>query len=236
MCGIVGYVGPEQALPILIDGLRTLGYRGYDSAGVGLIDDGQRRQLSVLKRAGKLERLEEALASEPVSGRVGIGHTRWATHGEPTDANAHPHLDCDGRVAVIHNGIVENFPELRARLSKEGHTFRSETDTECIAHLLETHIGDGLVAAVRATVSELEGAYAIVALSTDEPDLIVGAKVASPLVVGLGETENLLASDIPALLSRARSVVPVEGGQIVETRAARVRVSTFDGEEVAVEP
>jgi glucosamine--fructose-6-phosphate aminotransferase (isomerizing) len=220
-----------------LDGLRTLGYRGYDSAGVGLIDGAQQNpELSVLKRAGKLDRLEEALGAEPVSGTVGIGHTRWATHGEPSDANAHPHLDCGGRVAVIHNGIIENFPELRARLSKEGHTFRSETDTECIAHLLEAHAGDGLAAAVRRTVAELQGAYAIVALSLDEPDLIVGAKMASPLVVGLAKGENLLASDIPALLARTRSVVPVEEGQIVEVRADGVRVSTFDGTEVAVTP
>ena len=237
MCGIVGYVGSEQALPILLGGLRTLGYRGYDSAGVSVIDGAQRQpQLSVLKRAGKLDRLEEALGAEQVSGSVGIGHTRWATHGEPTDANAHPHLDCGGRVAVIHNGIIENFPELRARLAKEGHTFRSDTDTECIAHLLEAHAGDGLTAAVRRTVEELQGAYAIVAMSLDEPDLIVGAKMASPLVVGLAERENLLASDIPALLARTRSVVPVEEGQIVEVRADGVRVSTFDGTEVAVTP
>jgi glucosamine--fructose-6-phosphate aminotransferase (isomerizing) len=237
MCGIVGYVGSEQALPILLGGLRTLGYRGYDSAGVSVIDGAQRQpELSVLKRAGKLDRLEEALGAEAVSGSVGIGHTRWATHGEPTDANAHPHLDCGGRVAVIHNGIIENFPELRARLAKEGHTFRSDTDTECIAHLLEAHAGDGLTAAVRRTVEELQGAYAIVAMSLDEPDLIVGAKMASPLVVGLAEGENLLASDIPALLARTRSVVPVEEGQIVEVRADGVRVSTFDGTEVAVTP
>src|SRR5213078_2050769 len=172
VCGIVGYVGSEQALPILVGGLRTLGYRGYDSAGIGLIDGAE---LSVVKRAGKLDRLEEALATHPVSGTTGIGHTRWATHGEPSDANAHPHLDCGGRVAVIHNGIIENFPELRARLAKEGHTFRSDTDTECIAHLLEAHAGDGLAAAVRGTVAELQGAYAIVAMSLDEPDLIVGA-------------------------------------------------------------
>ena len=241
MCGIVGYVGSEQALPILLDGLRTLGYRGYDSAGVGLIEG---TELSVVKRAGKLDRLVEALAAQqepeqelqPASGNVGIGHTRWATHGEPSDANAHPHLDCGGRIAVIHNGIIENFPELRGRLAKEGHTFRSDTDTECIAHLLEEHSDDGLAAAVRRTVQELEGAYAIVAVSLDEPDLIVGAKVASPLVVGLAEGENLLASDIPALLARTRSVVPVEENQLVEVRADGVRISTFDGAEVSVTP
>src|SRR5436853_6008970 len=162
MCGIVGYVGPDEALPIVLEGLRRLEYRGYDSAGVALSNG----RLEVVKRAGKLAALEEALSRGTApAGRTGMGHTRWATHGAPTDGNAHPHLDCGGRIAVIHNGIIENFPELRARLAKEGHTFRSDTDTECIAHLLEEHSGDGLAAAVRRTVQELEGAYAIVAVS-----------------------------------------------------------------------
>ncbi|MDP9295407.1 MAG: glutamine--fructose-6-phosphate transaminase (isomerizing) [Actinomycetota bacterium] len=237
MCGIVGYVGPEEALPILLDGLRRLGYRGYDSAGVGVIGAAQQTlELSVVKRAGKLDRLEEALESTSAAGTTGLGHTRWATHGEPTDANAHPHLDCTGRTAVIHNGIIENFTGLRARLTKEGHTFASDTDTECIAHLLEEHMEEGLVGAVRSAVRELEGAYAIVALSVDEPGLIVGAKVSSPLVVGLGERENLLASDIPAVLPRTRTVIPVEENQVVEVRAASVRISTFDGVEIEPEP
>ncbi|HLE45261.1 MAG TPA: glutamine--fructose-6-phosphate aminotransferase, partial [Methylomirabilota bacterium] len=189
MCGIVGYVGPDEALPIILEGLRRLEYRGYDSAGVALIDGG----LTVVKRAGKLDELVRALeAGDPPSGTVGMGHTRWATHGEPSDRNAHPHLDCRGRIAVIHNGIIENFAALRAGLEKRGHTLVSDTDTECIAHLIEER-GDGdLAGAVRATVSELEGAYAIVVLSLDQPDVVVGAKVSSPLVVGLGEGENVL--------------------------------------------
>jgi glucosamine--fructose-6-phosphate aminotransferase (isomerizing) len=233
MCGIVGYVGEAEALPILLDGLQSLGYRGYDSAGVGVIGGGG---LEVVKRAGKLERLQEALESEEVSGTTGIGHTRWATHGEPSDLNAHPHLDCGGGIAVIHNGIIENFSELRRRLLKEGHRLVSETDTECISHLIEEHRSEGLAGAVRSAVRELEGAYAIVAISTDEPDLIVGAKVASPLVVGVGEGEHLLASDIPALLPRTRTVVPVEENQLVEVRAGGVRISTFDGADVEPRP
>ena len=231
MCGIVGYVGPDEALPIILEGLRRLEYRGYDSAGVALIDGG----LTVVKRAGKLDELVRALEAGPSpSGTVGMGHTRWATHGEPSDRNAHPHLDCRGRIAVIHNGIIENFAALRAGLEKRGHTLVSDTDTECIAHLIEERGEGDLAGAVRATVSELEGAYAIVVLSLDQPDVVVGAKVSSPLVVGLGEGENILASDIPAVLSRTRTVVPVEEGQVVEVRADRVTVTDFEGN--AVEP
>ncbi len=233
MCGIVGYVGREEALPIVLEGLRRLEYRGYDSAGVALLD----ATLQVVKRAGKLEELERALAggSRP-SGSVGIGHTRWATHGEPTDHNAHPHVDCRGRIAVIHNGIIENFAELRALLEKDGHRFASETDTECIAHLIEDRYRGDLGEAVRAAVRELAGAYAIVVLCLDEPDVVVGAKVSSPLVVGLGEGENLLASDIPALLPRTRRVVPVEEGQVVEVRREGVRITDFQGAELPWQP
>jgi glucosamine--fructose-6-phosphate aminotransferase (isomerizing) len=237
MCGIVGYAGFQEALPILLDGMRSLGYRGYDSSGVGVIGAAQQTlELSVVKRAGKLDRLEEALKSTSATGTTGVGHTRWATHGPPSDENAHPHLDCGGRIAVIHNGIIENFSELRARLAKEGHTLSSETDTECIAHLLESRMQDGLAAAVRSAVRELEGAFAIVALSLDEPGLIVGAKVSSPLIVGMGENENLLASDIPAVLPLTRTVVPIEEGQMVEVRAESVRVTTFAGREVQPVP
>src|SRR6266540_5440505 len=162
MCGIVGYIGRDEALPIILEGLRRLEYRGYDSAGVAIVDGG----LAVVKRAGKLDELLRALeAGDRLSGTVGMGHTRWATHGQPTDANAHPHVDCGGRIAVIHNGIIENFAELRAGLEKRGHTLVYETDTECIAHLIEEHADGDLAEAVRATVKELEGAYAIVVLS-----------------------------------------------------------------------
>lgn len=225
MCGIVGYIGNDEALPIILDGLHRLEYRGYDSAGVALLDG----ELTVIKQSGKLDRLEEVLGEDRSRASVGMGHTRWATHGEPTEANAHPHLDCHERIAVIHNGIIENYVELRTTLEKEGHSMRSDTDTECIAHLVAKNHTGSLADAVRATVRELEGAYAIVVLSLDEPDVIVGAKISSPLIVGLGENENLLASDIPAVLSRTRTVIPVEEGQVVEVRRDGVVVTDFDG-------
>src|SRR6266542_214276 len=171
MCGIVGYVGPDEALPILLEGLRRLEYRGYDSAGVAVIDG----SLAVVKRAGKLANLEAALAQTAgIQGTVGMGHTRWATHGPPTDGNAHPHVDCSGTMAVIHNGIIENFQDLRERLAKSGHVLASETDTECVAHLLEEAYDGDLVEAVRAVVTQLVGAYALVVMSAQEPDVIVG--------------------------------------------------------------
>jgi glucosamine--fructose-6-phosphate aminotransferase (isomerizing) len=232
MCGIVGYVGPDQALPVILEGLRRLEYRGYDSAGVALLD----HDLAVVKRAGKLAELDRSLAeTPPPAGTVGMGHTRWATHGPPTDRNAHPHEDCGGRVAVIHNGIVENFAALRADLEKRGHTLLSDTDTEAVAHLIEEQEGS-LPDRVRAAARELEGAYALVVISLDEPDVIVGVKVSSPLIVGLGDGENMLASDIPAVLSRTRRVLPLAENQVVEVRADSVRVTDFDGRDIAAEP
>jgi glucosamine--fructose-6-phosphate aminotransferase (isomerizing) len=225
MCGIVGYVGPDDALPIILEGLRRLEYRGYDSAGVALLDGG----LAVVKKAGKLAELERELSERAApTGGVGMGHTRWATHGEPSDRNAHPHTDCHGRIAVIHNGIIENFPALRAGLEERGHTLRSDTDTEAVAHLIEEREGP-IVDRVREVVRELEGAYALVVCSTDEPDVIVGVKVSSPLVVGLGDGENLLASDIPAALQRTRTVIPMDEGDVVELRASGVRITSIDG-------
>src|ERR671918_122479 len=232
MCGIVGYVGPDRALPIILEGLRRLEYRGYDSSGVALLDG----DLTVVKRAGKLSELDAALDDRRApSGTVGIGHTRWATHGAPTNVNAHPHTDCDGRIAVIHNGIVENHAELRAGLEKRGHAMRSDTDTEVVAHMLEERSGS-LPDRVREVVRELEGAFALVVVSAHHPDVIVGVKVSSPLVVGLGERENVLASDIPAVLERTRRVLPVAERRVVEVRADAIRVTDFDGAEVAVEP
>ena len=232
MCGIVGYVGPDRALPIILEGLRRLEYRGYDSSGVALLDG----DLTVVKRAGKLSELDAALDDRRApSGTVGIGHTRWATHGAPTNVNAHPHTDCDGRIAVIHNGIVENHAELRAGLEKRGHGMRSDTDTEVVAHMLEERSGS-LPDRVREVVRELEGAFALVVVSAHDPDVIVGVKVSSPLVVGLGERENVLASDIPAVLERTRRVLPVAERRVVEVRADAIRVTDFDGAEVAVEP
>jgi glucosamine--fructose-6-phosphate aminotransferase (isomerizing) len=233
MCGIVGYVGPDEALPIILEGLRRLEYRGYDSAGVAIVDGG----LSVVKRAGKLAQLEDALTrGRAPNGTVGMGHTRWATHGEPNDANAHPHTDCDGRIAVIHNGIVENFTELRAGLEKDGHRLRSATDTECIAHMLEDAFDGDLVAAVRTVVARLDGAYAMVALALDRPDRLVGVKVSSPLVVGLGDGETLLASDIPAVLERTKTVIPIDENRIVDVTSAGVTITDLDGNVVDAEP
>jgi len=233
MCGIVGYIGPDEALPIILEGLQRLEYRGYDSAGVALLNG----DITVIKQSGKLEKLREVLDDQgSPSSTIGMGHTRWATHGEPSDGNAHPHLDCAGRIAVIHNGIVENFLELRARLEKDGHALESQTDTECIAHLIEERYEGDLVAAVRAVVGELEGAYALVAMSVDEPGHIVGVKVSSPLVVGLGDGENILASDIPAVLGRTTSVVAVEEGWIVDVTRDGVSFSDFEGNEVHPEP
>ena len=232
MCGIVGYVGPDQALPIVLEGLRRLEYRGYDSAGVAMLDGG----LSIVKRAGKLSELETALeAVGAVPGSVGMGHTRWATHGAPTDSNAHPHTDCAGRIAVIHNGIIENFTELRSDLEKRGHVLASETDTEVVAHLIEDKQGV-LADRVRETVTQLEGAYALVVLGMDDPDVIVGVRVSSPLIVGLGHGENVLASDIPAVLQKTRTVLPIDEHQVVEVRADRVRVTDLDGKEVQTGP
>ena len=233
MCGIVAYVGPEEALPIVLEGLRRLEYRGYDSAGVAVVGDGG---LAVVRRAGRLAALDAALeAAAAPRGTTAVGHTRWATHGAPTDANAHPHRDCTERIAVIHNGIVENHAELRADLEERGHAFRSDTDTEVVAHLLEETSGP-LADRVRSVTGRLRGAYALVVVSADDPGLVVGAKVSSPLVVGLGEGETLLASDIPALLDRTRRVVPLEEGQVAELRVDGVRITDLSGAIVATEP
>jgi glucosamine--fructose-6-phosphate aminotransferase (isomerizing) len=235
MCGIVGYAGPDEALPIILEGLERLEYRGYDSAGVAILDGG----LSVEKKAGKVQDLQKEISEGvPPPGRVGMGHTRWATHGAPTDRNAHPQVDCHGRIAVIHNGIIENFAEIRAELESAGHTFTSDTDTECVAHLVEAACreGAGLAEAVRRVVPRLEGAYALVVLSVDEPDVIVGVRLSSPMVVGLGDGENLLASDPPALLQRTRRVVPLKDGQMVELRASGVRIADLEGNEVEAIP
>ena len=228
MCGIVGYVGPDEALPIVLEGLRRLEYRGYDSAGVAVLGG----DLTVVKRSGKLDELVAKLDTDGhPTGSPAMGHTRWATHGAPTDRNAHPHLDCTGTVAVVHNGIIENFQQLRARLEKDGHTLVSETDTELVAHLIEEQLREGgtLTDAVRATVKELEGAYSLVVLAANEPGLLVGVRVASPLVVGVGDGEMVLASDIPALLDRTTTVIPVDEGRIVEVRAGGATFTDFDG-------
>ena len=232
MCGIVGYVGSQTALDVVIAGLQRLEYRGYDSAGVAVQTQGLDGQWSLAtdKRAGKLANLQKSLAETPLpAGTTGIGHTRWATHGGPTDANAHPHLDDDARVAVVHNGIIENFAQLRAEIAERGHTLRSETDTEVVAHLLgEAYDGD-LAEAMRAVCNRLDGAFTLVAVHADAPDVVVGARRNSPLVVGRGEGENFLASDVAAFIAYTREAVELGQDQVVELRREGVVVTNFDG-------
>ncbi|MET9396663.1 glutamine--fructose-6-phosphate transaminase (isomerizing) [Kitasatospora sp. NPDC002965] len=232
MCGIVGYVGSQPALDVVIAGLQRLEYRGYDSAGVAVQVQGSDGQWSLAtdKRAGKLANLEKSLAETPLpGGTTGIGHTRWATHGGPTDANAHPHLDDAVRVAVVHNGIIENFAQLRAELTERGHTLRSETDTEVVAHLLaELYDGD-LAEAMRAVCRRLDGAFTLVAVHADAPDVVVGARRNSPLVVGRGEGENFLASDVAAFIAHTREAIELGQDQVVELRRDAVTVTNFDG-------
>ncbi|MBU6148121.1 MAG: glutamine--fructose-6-phosphate transaminase (isomerizing) [Actinomycetales bacterium] len=234
MCGIVGYVGSRNALGTTVAGLRRLEYRGYDSAGVAVVADGA---LQVRKRAGRLDRLADLLGSDPLPGsRVAIGHTRWATHGAPTDQNAHPHVDPAGRVALIHNGIIENHAALRAQIIADGGTMTSETDSEVVAHLLAGSLAAGmdLPAAMRQTVRRLVGSFTLVAVSADEPDLVVGARRNSPLVVGCGEGENFLASDVAAFIDHTRQAIELGQDQIVEVRADGVTVTDFDGQPVTV--
>jgi len=224
MCGIIGYVGGQQAAPILIDGLRRLEYRGYDSAGIAVLEENG--GLTIHKRVGKLEPLASDLSGRWPKGRQGIGHTRWATHGRPSDFNAHPHTDCSSRVVVIHNGIVENFQEIKQRLLAAGHKFCSETDTEVIPHLIEEHMRDGspLEVALAGAIKELAGAHAILAMSAAEPGTLVAARVgnAGGVVVGYGQGENYLASDLPALLPHTRRVVFLEDGEIARVTAGAV--------------
>ncbi len=232
MCGIVGYVGPKQALDVLVPGLEGLEYRGYDSAGVALIGtDG----LTVTKTAGRMTDLVKALQEAPVHGSIGIGHTRWATHGAPTTGNAHPHRDCDGTVAVIHNGIVENWAVLRAKLIAGGHEFSSDTDTEVIAHLIEDRADMDLADAVRDVMKLADGALAIAVIRTDEPERIVAARRGSPLVIGRGEGENFLASDIPAFLRHTKNVIAVDDDRVVDLTADSIVITDLDGNEVALE-
>ncbi len=210
MCGIVGYVGGRDAAPLVLDGLRRLEYRGYDSAGLALIDDGR---LSVYKAPGRIDNLLSTLPEAP-RGRIALAHTRWATHGEPTELNAHPHTDCGGQIALVHNGIIENAPALRQVLMRRGHQFRSETDTEVLAHLIEQLYQDSLQQAVAAALQQVEGAYGIAVISSREPGVVIAARHGSPLLVGVGDGEHFVASDAAALIQHTRSVVYLEDGEV----------------------
>ena len=226
MCGIVGYVGSKPGMDVVLEGLRRLEYRGYDSAGVAVLDDGV---LQVERRAGKLANLEKVLGDAPMPGTLAIGHTRWATHGPPTDRNAHPQVDCPGKVAVVHNGTIENFEELVAGLDARGHERRSETDTEVVAHLVEERYDGDLAAAVRSVCIDLEGSFVLVVAHADQPDLVVGARRNLPLVIGLGEGENFLGSDVTAFIGHTREARIVDQDQVVELRRGGVTVTTLDG-------
>ncbi len=232
MCGIVGYVGPKNAVPFLLDALSRLEYRGYDSAGVAVIDESGR--LVGSKAEGKLARLTERLQNEgEVAGHIGLGHTRWATHGRPSDANAHPHLDCSGRIAVVHNGIIENYSSLRAALIERGHRFISETDTEVLAHLIEQHYDGDLAGAVRRTLREVVGAYALGVMSSESPEQLVFARNgASPLVIGIGDGEMYVASDTPAILPYTRKEIVLEEGEMAVVESDGVTITDYEGNRV----
>ena len=226
MCGIVGYIGPNQAAPFLLDGLAKLEYRGYDSAGIAVYNG---EKVQVQKSVGRLSNLQKKVEQDPLPGHVGIGHTRWATHGRPSDANSHPHTDCSGRFVVVHNGIIENYLHLKEQLIAKGHIFNSETDTEVVAHLLEEYYQGDFEAAVKKVLSKIEGSYALVFLSREDPGKLICTKQDNPLVIGLGKGENYIASDIPAIISRTRRTYILSDGEMAIVTADSVWVTNRQG-------
>ena len=237
MCGIVGYIGAKDPVEVLVEGLRRLEYRGYDSAGIAVVDGAG--EIAIRRAPGKLRDLERVIAERPLHGRYGLGHTRWATHGRPSEENAHPHRDCTGKVVVIHNGIIENYLELKRQLVAAGHTFVTETDTEIVAHAIEHEIereGRDFVDAFRTVLPRLRGIYALVAIHTGSPDTLVAARQGPPLVVGFGKDEYFVASDIPAILSHTKDVVFLDDGEVVVVRPDGARFLDGDGEPVEREP
>ena len=233
MCGIVGYIGKKEVVPVLIDSLKRLEYRGYDSAGIAVVNDGE---LVIRRAAGKLTNLEDVLKTNPVRGLYGIGHTRWATHGRPTEENAHPHRDCKNRIVVVHNGIIENYLELKHALIKDGHRFVTETDTEIVAHLIEKYYEGNLQKAVLKAFAEIRGVYAIVALSVDEPNMIIGVRNGPPLVIGIGKDEYFIASDVSALLQHTREFIFLDNQEMAIISPEGSRIVSLNGEAVNREP
>src|SRR2546421_1669158 len=236
MCGIVGYVGPRSATDVILDGLQRLEYRGYDSAGLAVLNG---HGLEIRRHPGKIRGLETLVRTQPLSGGVGLGHTRWATHGRPSEENAHPHTDCRGTLVVVHNGIIENYLDIKERLLAEGHQFKSETDTEVVAHLIEHHLKatGRLDRAVKAALTEVTGSYAIGVVSAAAPDRMIAAKHgAGSVVVGLGQGEMFVASDIPAILSHTRDVIVLEDNEVAVVTANAVELSTLEGEPVRRAP
>ena len=234
MCGIIGYVGSKPALPVILDGLRRLEYRGYDSTGIALVREGK---LERQRSAGKLAHFEETLNLQSADGDYGLGHTRWATHGRPTEENAHPHVDCKNRLVVVHNGIIENYLELKQTLERDGHTFVSETDTETIAHLVESEMrDDGLAAAVQRSLSALRGLFALVLISVDDPGTIVAARSGPPIVIGVGDGEYLVASDVLGVLSHTRDVVYLGDHEMAVVRRDGATFTDFEGNPRTLKP
>ncbi|HEY7511119.1 MAG TPA: glutamine--fructose-6-phosphate transaminase (isomerizing) [Vicinamibacteria bacterium] len=233
MCGIVGYVGSRDAVPVIVEGLRKLEYRGYDSAGIAVVQNGS---LTRRRSVGKLRNLEESLRADPLKGAFGIGHTRWATHGRPSEENAHPHSDCTGHLVVVHNGIIENYLPLKSKLQAAGHRFVTQTDTEVVAHLVESFYKGSLEEAVRGALRELQGIYALVLVHRDEPQKLVAARMGPPLVVGLAEGEHFLASDIPALLAHTRDFVFLDDGDVVTVTPSSMRLTDASGKVVERKP
>jgi glucosamine--fructose-6-phosphate aminotransferase (isomerizing) len=227
MCGIVGYIGAENAADIIFKGLEKLEYRGYDSAGIAVVTEDNK--LEIRRSVGKLNNLGVNLAKNPLCGTLGIGHTRWATHGKPSEENAHPHTDESKSIVIVHNGIIENYAELKNALQKEGQVFKSETDTEVVAHLIKKYYTNNLLGAVKRALEDIRGSYALVVLSKNDPDRIVCARLNAPLIIGVGENENLIASDIPALLSYTRKMIFLENGDIAEITKNKISVFSADG-------
>ncbi len=229
MCGIVGYLGKKRAQSILLEGLKRLEYRGYDSSGIAILE---KKKIQLYKKEGKISTLEALLVNKRLEGTIGLGHTRWATHGKPSDKNAHPHSDCTGNLVVVHNGIIENYLILKEELVKKGHRFKSETDTEVIAHLIEENFKGDLEEATREALKRVEGAYAIGVISTKDPEKLVAARYGSPLIVGVGEEEYFIASDVPAILNHTREVIFLDEGQMATLTPKGVKVTTLDNKEV----
>ncbi|HXJ49474.1 MAG TPA: glutamine--fructose-6-phosphate transaminase (isomerizing), partial [Candidatus Acidoferrum sp.] len=237
MCGIIGYLGDREATPILMESLKRLEYRGYDSAGVAVLElprAGHAAHTSLTKSEQKVDTLIEKLEADMPTGHLGIGHTRWATHGKPTYINAHPHTDCHGKIYVVHNGIIENFAELKAELQAQGHEFTSDTDTEVVPHLIEANYNGDFLAAVRAALKRIHGAYALAMFSTDDPELLIGARLNAPLVVGLGDGEYYIASDITAIIPYTKRVLVLGEGEVAAVTPLGAEVSSLDG--ITVEP
>ena len=231
MCGIVGYIGPKKVVPVIIEGLRKLEYRGYDSAGIEVVNGGGK--IEIRRAPGKLKNLEEVLRESPIEGTYGIGHTRWATHGRPTEENAHPHRDCTGQYVVVHNGIIENYLDLKEMMEREGHKFATETDTEVVAHLVEKYAKDlPFEEAVRKTLKDLRGIYSLVFLSAKDPQKLIAARIGPPSVIGLGDGEYFVASDIPALLEHTRKIFFLADGDVAVLSRDGVRLTDIDGKQV----